>query len=390
MTRPAMMFTGMVVLALVARLAAVLSLGDRLHFDDEGVYLDAAVRLGDGMGFGEDFRNVPGYPVVLAALRLAAPDGVLGVRVAQAVLTAAGTAAVMTLALSLGGRRMAFAAGLFYALDPLLVVAGGLLYPEAIAAVVLTLIILAALRAVARDDLRGAALVGALLGGLALLRPVALALVPVLVLWTAAQVTGSWRRRGVHGAVVLLACGAALVPWTYRNYRLHGVVAPIAIAGTHTAPVPLSEIRARGLTHALLQQAREDPGSLAAHAGREFLHFWELYPQRLAIDNPTRRAEIHGGDARLPVEPTFPTVLRDRVSAAASAVEFGLAALGVGVLWGRRRAATVLLLAVMLGFAAGYAPFIGKLRYRIPVVPLLLVLAGAGAASVSDRRATNA
>ena len=40
--------------------------------------------------------------------------------------------------------------------------------------------------------------------------------------------------------------------------------------------------------------------------------------------------------------------------------------------------AALRLLAVSLAFAAGYAPFRGKIRYRIPVVPLVMVLAGAG------------
>jgi hypothetical protein len=385
MSRPAVAALGVVVLALVARLAAAIALGDRLHFDDEGIYADAAARLAGGMGFGAGYRNVPGYPVVLAALRVVAPDGVLGLRVAQAAFTAAGVTVVMALARALAGPRVALAAGLLYALDPLLVVAGALLYPEAVAAVVMAALVVVALRAAGRDDARRTALAGVLLGALALLRPVALVLAPALACWLVVVVAAPPSRRARLAVLVLLACGATLVPWTVRNYRLHGVVTPIAVAGTHTAPVSPSEARTRGLTRALLQRVRDDPRSFAAHAGREFLHFWELYPQRLATDNPRRRAVLHGNDPRLPAEATFPAAWRDRVSAAASALEFGLALAGVVVVWGRNRTAAALLLAMTLAFAAGYAPFIGKMRYRIPVLPLVLVLAGVGAVRLGGR-----
>jgi hypothetical protein len=159
-------------------------------------------------------------------------------------------------------------------------------------------------------------------------------------------------------------------------------VVPIAVAGIQSAPVPSSELQARGLTGALLREAARRPRAIAAHVGREFLHFWELYPQRLTTDNASRRAEIHAGDPRLPAEPTFPPALRDRVSTLASVAEVGLSLVGLGILWRRRRAEAVLLLAVMLAFGLGYSVLTGRMRYRIPVVPALLVLAGGGATRI--------
>jgi hypothetical protein len=137
-----------------------------------------------------------------------------------------------------------------------------------------------------------------------------------------------------------------------------------------------------GLSGALLREVALHPGSIAAHVEREFLHFWELYPQRLTTDNAVRRADIHENDPRLPTDPPFPAALRDRVSAVASVAEIGLAVIGLGVLWRRRPAEACLLVAVMLAFGLGYAVFIGKMRYRIPIVPMLLVLAGAGASRI--------
>jgi len=387
MTRAGWATLVVVAAALVARLGAAVVLGNRLHFADEGVYLDAAARLADGNGLGSQYRSVPAYPIALAAFQRLVPDGVLGVRAAQAVVTGVGAVLVMLLATRLRlDRRAALVAGMLYALDPLLVVAGSLLYPEAIAAVLLVGVVLGALRAASRDAAVVSGAVGIALGVLAQLRPVALLVVPVVSAWIATVVAAPARRRALHAVAVLAGCGLALAPWTNRNYRFHGALAPIATAGTRSAPVSGTDVQNRGLAEALLRQACERPLFLATHVGREFLHFWELYPQRLTTDNPERRVGLHDGDPRLPVEPSFPAGLRDRVSAVASAVEMTLGAVGLWTLWRRRRADAVLFACVMLTFGLGYAFFIGKMRYRITIVPLLLVLAAAGAERIASAR----
>ena len=63
----------------------------------------------------------------------------------------------------------------------------------------------------------------------------------------------------------------------------------------------------------------------------------------------------------------------------ASTLEFALALVGLVLLWRKRPSAAVLLTGVTLAFAFGYALFVAKLRYRIPILPLIFVLAGIGA-----------
>jgi hypothetical protein len=48
----------------------------------------------------------------------------------------------------------------------------------------------------------------------------------------------------------------------------------------------------------------------------------------------------------------------------------------------RRWRQALLPLGVIVAFAAGYALFVAKLRYRMPVLPLVFVFTGAGAAAV--------
>jgi 4-amino-4-deoxy-L-arabinose transferase-like glycosyltransferase len=267
-------------------------------------------------------------------------------------------------------------AAAIYAVDPLLVVSAGLLYAESLAAMLLTLAVLAAWRA-GDNSLRGSALAGVLLGALTLVRPVGLVLVPVMAVWVALKF--SPRRAVAHMGLVVVAAMLVLAPWIYRNYRVHGRLAPIAVAGTHMAPAVPREVAEYGLTVSIMRKVWTDPARVAGRTAKQFLQFWELTPSRLVTDDPGQRASLHGRDPRLPREALMPTGARDLVSMVASTVEFGLAFIGLLLLWRRRPDAALLVGAVIFTFALGYALFVTKLRYRIPILPLVFVLAGVGA-----------
>jgi 4-amino-4-deoxy-L-arabinose transferase-like glycosyltransferase len=373
---------GFVIIALIPRVAAAMALGNGFHFADEANYVDTAHRLLSGGGFGRKYVSVPAYPVFLAVLAAPLVTSVVWVRIAQAVVASLGAGLTFILAERLMGRNAAIAAALIYALDPLLVVAAGLLYPEAVAATVMLAVVLFAWEAARRNSLAGSGLTGLLLGLLALFRPVALAVVPVGAVWISLSVRSPPARRMLHAGLVALVCILVLAPWTYRNYLVYGRLSPISLAGTSAAPVPANEVERRGLTAALLYQAWREPLALATRMAREFGHFWELTPARLATDNPARLELLHRRDQRLPTAPILPRGLRDLVSAASFGIELVLALAGLALVWRSRRRAATLLLSVVLAYALGYALFVGKLRYRIPILPLVFLFAGAAAATL--------
>jgi 4-amino-4-deoxy-L-arabinose transferase-like glycosyltransferase len=379
-----------VLLALLVRLLLAAVLGDRFYFADETTYVDAARRLLSGEGFGPDYTRVPGYPVLLALLAGPWPQSVLWIRLGQAALAAAGTGLTFALTDRLVGRTAALAAAAMYALDPLLAVAAGLLYPEATAALVLAATALVAIDAVRRNSTSLAALAGALLGILAQFRPVALVLVPVTAAWISFAAPATPARRLSHVAIVLLACLLVLAPWTYRNYQLWGRIVPVSLAGTGGAGISRTAAEQRGVGAALAAQAWSDPWRVARRMGREFTHFWELTPERLQTDDPARRDSLHRADPRLPNTPLAPPSLRNAVAATASGAELLLALGGLVVMWRRRRRETVFLAGIILTFGLGHSLFVGKMRYRITVMPLVLVLAGAGVATLGPALAKRA
>ena len=72
-------------------------------------------------------------------------------------------------------------------------------------------------------------------------------------------------------------------------------------------------------------------------------------------------------------------------------LELFLALVGVIVVGRTGWRQALLLVAVIVTWAVGYALFVAKLRYRIPILPLLFVFTGAGAAAAYRliRRATD-
>ncbi len=367
---------------MLARVVAALVLGGSFKFADEAMYVDTARRLSAGEGFGVDYLRVPGYPAFLAALSLGLPVGLGFVRVAQAAVAGLGAVLVFELGDRIFGRRAAVAAGLIYALDPLLVLAAGLLYPETVAALILLSAVLLALDAAERDRPVRSAGAGLLLGVLALLRPTALVLPPVVATWIALAVRTRGGRWLVHVGALGIALLLALAPWTLRNLRVHGQLVPVATAGTHTAPVGQEEIVREGLVRSLAGWAWDNPGAFFARGGRQFLQFWELSPGTMSSDDPAVRLALHRRDPRLPVEPVFSRRLRDLVSAVSFGAELVLALVGL-VLVGRTRwRLAILPLAVILAFALAHALFVATLRYRITVLPLVFLFAGVGVESV--------
>jgi 4-amino-4-deoxy-L-arabinose transferase-like glycosyltransferase len=370
-------------IALVLRLGAALTVGSALRFNDEAVYTDAGARLLNGDGIDPRYTGVPGYPALLALLSVLAPSGVLGLRLAQAAVTSLGCILCFGLARRLAGGGVGIAAAALYAVDPLLVVSSGLLYPEAMAALILAAAVIAAWEATRRDRLTLAMAAGFLLGILALFRPVGLVLAPVSLLWVWASSPGGWRRRAAFVAAFGLTWGLSLLPWTLRNYRVYGQLIPVAVGGIGGVPALTAHPDQRGVAQALAAEAQREPVQFAARVAREFLGFWELYPQRLVTDNPNRRAEMARADPRLTSNMLVQRNLRDIVGGLSFGLELGLALLGTVILWRLRRRETVWLLGMVLAFSLGYALLYGKTRYRIPLLPIVFAFAAVGAHRVA-------
>jgi hypothetical protein len=156
----------------------------------------------------------PMYPALLAVGRLLFGDRILLIQVLQACIAAAGAPLLYRLALQLtASRRVAIAAGLMFALHPLLL-------RQASAATDLglttTLLVAFAAAFVATRDGRSAVVAGGCLGLAVLTRSMVLPVVVFAAAILAAR--GQWR----EAVAVVLVTFAFVAPMAARNYRIGG------------------------------------------------------------------------------------------------------------------------------------------------------------------------
>ncbi|OGS41204.1 MAG: hypothetical protein A2506_00880 [Elusimicrobia bacterium RIFOXYD12_FULL_66_9] len=351
---------------------------------DDGAFLDMARAL---LGQGHvSLTHAPGYSLALAPFLALGEAGVSLARWAQMLLSAYTAVLACRLASALRlGRPAALAAGLFVAFHPMLVFFSARMMSETLFVALAIGFLLAWLAAWRSGSLRDAALAG-LLGGLAsLTRPVMLPYGGVLAL------VALWRRREqLRWAVLVAACGlawtASLVPWTVRNWSAHHRFAPVVVQGgwnfyegltvdpdevrSKRAQAMGEESRALGLSDPFARDAyfsakarawiAENPGEFLRLCAVKAARFW-----RFAPEPPHSRFVRLGAGA-------FTLLL---FAAALAGLPAVAAVSGAWFLFAWAAHLNLL-----------HAVFASNLRYRLPIEPILAVLAGAGLAALLRRR----
>ncbi|WP_372788293.1 ArnT family glycosyltransferase [Paraconexibacter sp.] len=225
--RPPTSFRGRLLLiagaALVLRVAYVAIVRQDLGFGDAYVYWLDAQHLADGKGFQHPFEDAPTaehpplHIVLLAGLNLLGLDGYQEQKVALAFVGSLTVVLIALLARDVAGERVGLIAGGLAAVYPNLITADGSLMSETLYLVFVVAALIVAWRFTRRPDLRGLALVGALVGLAALTRGEAIALVPLLILPLAWFRGPDLRRRVALATAGVAAFVVVLTPWTVRN-----------------------------------------------------------------------------------------------------------------------------------------------------------------------------
>jgi 4-amino-4-deoxy-L-arabinose transferase-like glycosyltransferase len=235
----------LIVAAFLLRLGAVVALrdmrqGPKLSLGSDGVEYDKlAARMVEGQGYNlragqpTSFR-APGFPLFLAGLRLIFKQDYRPQYVAFCLLGALACGLTYLLARELlteGAARVAAVLLVFYFPHVYFSTA---FFSEVLFVPLVALALWQFLVYLRTGSLASVAAAALALGWAALTRPVAMLIPPVLIgvlVWS--------RRKSIRSAVApvaLLVCGFALVvlPWTARNYRVHGKMVWIATNGGST------------------------------------------------------------------------------------------------------------------------------------------------------------
>ncbi len=376
------------------------------------------------------YQRAPGYPLVLAVLyRFTGGDPLL----IRAIQMLGGLAAVL-LSWWVGRRLFSPSVGLVWA--GFSAVNWGFIYFEAglngawLLHLLFLILLLVSRRIAISDRLIDAALLGALVGMMALVRSNALLLGPILGVWMLVVVR---RRRGVKPALVALAAAAlagilVLTLAIVRNYRVSGHFVPISAnagltlyhgnnrsaTGTSTAALGKSGFFASPWHSAdIVARASERAGreisyvEASAQAGRDARAWMRANPAE-ALRLVGIRALLFWGPHEL--AHSTPVAADRLASPLLRKLPFSFSLIIAGGLWGilmwllaRRRAAfaplpdgtgeAVAVAALVVGgWFLSFLPFFVSSLYRASVVPALLlafavgVVATAGLARSGQRR----
>ena len=406
--REAILLAVLFALALALRLGWVMGHAIEIEFPDEKQYLHIADSFIRGAGLAvtidtrTDLEQIPPlemhrppvYPLTLVLLkRLGLEPN--GIRIFQAGVGALTCLMVWLLARELAGDAAAWVAGFLAAVDPFGIYFTGLILSETL----FLLFFLTSWYYVARMWREASSGAGAtqwvascMLAGMtaalaSLTRASALplyALVPLAWL-----VAGPARRKGlVASALLLLVLLVGLSPWVARNYArtwdkekksgrivlttcnvgesLYEAVGPFATGGPNKEntlwPQQAEDLavdecaRDRVLVGKSIEIMRQSPARQWRLARIKLLRTWNIFPNYDAVRTPARMW----------------------VSAAFLVPVYLAALVGLGVL-GRRRAIVWVLLPIVL-WTLLHMVFVGSVRYRLPMMPLMFVLDGACAA----------
>ncbi len=344
----------------------------------------------------------PGYAYFLSGLY-----GLFGVEmaegarlwIAQAALDAITCGVVYAAgALVLGNRRVGLVAAFLWAIYPQMAVYSARIAPEVLFTLLFLLVFLAWLALERRGGAARALLVGALWGLLALTKEKAIFLPLVLLARLA------WVRRGEPGRFAREAGAfavAAIVivgPWVYRGYQLTGGFVPITLrsgraltegfrkefGGADTYMIDGFDYTAR------VGRPRTDTLSVLSEAERL------AATRALQTRESSRLREILGEIGREPLSFARKTAVRfaaywywgqPRVVVGNALVNLPLLALGIAgivMAWGTAPASVATLLIVYMN--ALHAVTVVRMRYSLPVMPLVILFAAAAIARFAGRR----
>ncbi len=357
-----------------------------------------------GQGDAPSAYRPPLYPLMLAAL---ASAGMLNNAAIACLHVALGTATVW-LVIVLGQQwklgRWRFLAGLLLALDPLLLKQSSLVMTETLAALLATAALVGLSAVVERPTARRALLAGALLALGVLCRPVFapwLAVAPLCLAMLLPTGVPRWR----CPALLIVAAAIVLAPWTVRNVWCFG--RPI-VSTTHGGFTLLLANNPQYYEH--LRSAPQLPwdgaeftrGILAGREisprgrpdesrndAREYALAWEYIreqPSLFVRASAYRLSRLWGV---LPLSlADEPTAARDARYATALwyTLEFVLALVGCWSL-GRQlwRSAWLFGVALVVCVTLVHTVYWTDLRMRAPAMPVVVLVAAAGASWVAVR-----
>ncbi|MCU1498682.1 MAG: glycosyl transferase [Acidimicrobiales bacterium] len=374
-------------------------------FYDPARYVGYGREIADGNGMIEPLTGrptayyPPGYPwfvgIATWSGRPFTDNAVTAVVLVQAVLGAATVALGALVARAVAGRRAGVVAAVGLAVYPNLVYHSGAVLGETLYNFLFLgfLAVAATARWPQGLTTRRLLAAGALLGLAVMVRPISLAVVPVVALaWWMATRDGRFVRRAT--LLLLATVAGCIVPWTIRNAArmdafvpistntgdnlcigyadgANGAFHPRAACDTRASLLdgPSGEVAAdKEKQQTALDAIRDHPGRQPGQVWKRFWYMWI----RDGDHDGVLAVQSYRSDRFLGIR-TEANLARGADIAYWLLVPVGL--LGLAALVRRRRGLDLLLVGSAVATALVPLAFFGDSRFKVPVIPLLIIIA---------------
>ena len=187
------------------------------------------------------------------------------------------------------------------------------------------------------------------------------------------------KKRVKFVCLLLIGVSFTVIPWMIRDFYVYDRL--VLIEPRIVAQLPRIDRSQKNVPEGKLDAIRNHPSLFAARYAHEFVHFWQPYPDHLAMDSRNVREEAHEADHRIVEKTIFSqNNLVTFVNLVSTGPLFLFAIIGSVTMWlePARRRYLALLWAIILSFAGVYSVFCAKTRYRIPIEPYITVLSAYG------------
>ncbi|MDE2734910.1 MAG: glycosyltransferase family 39 protein [Gemmatimonadota bacterium] len=364
---------------------------------DAATYAEQAASLAEGnwLGRGQGpFWQPPLYPYFLGVIKLAFPESFFYVsRFAQALIGSLTCVLLYLVGRRLFGPSVGFIGGLIAAVYGPLIYFDARLLPAGLATFFTLVSLLLLIRAVERPTRSIFTAAGFALGLASLTAAILAPLIPGVAIWLF-----YWLRKKAAPAVVAFLLGAilAIAPVTLRNYTIGGDFVPISYnggvnfyIGNNANAEQTLALRPgwewEGLVALPLREGITRPSSKSLVFYRQALEYIQDAPLNYMGLLAAKTAQFWRGDEiernqEMYYWRKYSSVLAGTLWKSGVAFPFGLisplALLGL-IVYIRRQGIALPVLFV-LGYSLAVISFFVTARYRLPIVPLLILFAAYG------------
>lgn len=369
-----------VLVALALRVGFVLTMENEFYFPDSDDYHLVAKNLLEGkgliMGQARKSYRPPGYPVFLSAIYLVFGYATLPIRITQALISALTTVLIYKLAKKLFGKLEGYVAAGISAIYPFFIFFSGLVLYETLLIFLLVLFITFIHQAYYKS-LLWAVFAGALAGVIAMVSP-GMALLPIFM--CAMFILFLRLKRWVCVFSILLAMMfLVMAPWVVRNYKIHNELVILTTQSGYTLYEGAGDFATGGPRGAFMTFPDKEYYQELSETEKD------SYLKGLAIEaiskEPLRFIKL----SLIKCARMWNFVInyeryRKWSYNLASILSYGpvliLGLIGIGILISQKnRAAVILLCAPILYKTLIHMIFVGSIRYRIVVMPFMIILA---------------